>query len=355
VLTALLSMGAATLPATPAAADETSSISNVSQQAATEVPTGLKVDGLDRPADLEDLTSPAFSWQLRSLPQQSAYRVVVSSTADGEGDVWDSGKVESAQQTDVAYGGPALSGSQRYYWTVQVWDGADDVTEWAEPSWFGTGPGATWDDATPIWAPSPAAGWTDYTYSAKLTVTAVAVGLRFRVNGSNSYMWQFRGSDNRLVPHKQTNGTYATLGSAVNLPAGTLAVGTEATVSIQVAGSTITTRINGVQVDQRTDVSYSTGIVGVRTGSTETGRLDDVSVVSGSGATLFSEDFGGTNSFGCGTVSDGALSIPTASNCGLAGYGNDWAMFRKDVEVADKEIAWATLFATGTEWKASKQ
>lgn len=353
MLTALLSVGAATLPVTPTAAAAPPSTTNVSQQA--EVPTGLKVDGLDRPADLEDLVSPTFSWQLRSLPQQSAYRVVVSATAEGTGDVWDSGKIESAQQTDVAYGGPALSSSQRYYWTVQVWDGADKATGWAEPSWFGTSPGATWDDATPIWAPSPAAGWTDYTYTAKLTVTAVAVGLRFRVNGSNSYMWQFRGGDNRLVPHKQTNGTYATLGSAVNLPAGTLAVGTPATVSIQVAGSTITTRINDVQVDQRTDASYSTGIVGVRTGNTETGLLDDVSVVSASGTTLYSDDFGGANSFACGTVSDGALSVPTASNCGLAGYGNDWAMFRKDVEVADKEIAWATLFATGTEWKASKQ
>jgi alpha-L-rhamnosidase len=357
VLTALLSVGAAILPAIPAAAREPSSTTNVSQQAqaAADAPTGLKVNGLDRPADLEDLASPTFSWQLRSLPQQSAYRVLVSSTAAGTGDVWDSGKVASAQQTDVAYGGPALSGSQRYSWTVQVWDGADEATEWAAPSWFGTSPGATWDDATPIWAPSATAGWTDYTYSAKLTITAVAVGLRFRVNGTNSYMWQFRGGDNRLVPHKQTNGTYATLGSAVNLPAGTLAVGTQATVSIQVAGSTITTRINGVQVDQRTDASYAGGIVGVRTGNTETGLLDDVSVVSSSGATLLSEDFGAANSFACGTVSGGALSVPTASNCGLAGYGNDWAMFRKDVEVADKEIAWATLFATGTEWKASKQ
>lgn len=356
----LLALGATGLPAiTPASASAPAAVAASAADEDAETVVGLRVDGLDRPTDLEDLAAPSFSWQLTSLPRQSAYRIVVATTralaAAGTGDVWDSGKVESDRQTDVAYGGDPLATSQRYFWSVRVWDGADSALGWAEPSWFGTSPGSAWADATPVWAPSPVTGWDDYTYTAKLTVTAVAVGLRFRINGNNSYMWQFRGGDNRLVPHKQTNGAYATLGAAVNLPAGTLAIGTQATVSIQVAGSTITTRINDVQVDQRTDASYSSGIVGVRTGNTETGLLDDVTVVRAGGDALLSDDFSGANSFGCGTVVDGALSIPVASNCGLAGFGTDWAMFRKDVAVADKEIAWATLFATGTEWRASKQ
>ncbi|MCM0620902.1 family 78 glycoside hydrolase catalytic domain [Nocardioides bruguierae] len=340
--------------ASPASSGDNVSRPSVGDAAAT----GLKVDGLDRPADLEDLASPAFSWTLTSLPRQSAYRIVVATTpelaAAGNGDVWDSGKVASAEQTDVAYGGDELSSSQRYFWSVRVWGGSDTALDWAEPSWFGTSPGATWDAATPIWTPSPTTGWTDYTMTGKLTVTAVAVGIKFRVSGNNAYMWQFRG-DNRLVPHKQTNGSYATLGSAVDLPAGTLQVGTEADIAIEVAGSTITTSIDGVQVDQRTDSAFGSGIVGVRTGRTETGLLDDVTVTSATGEVLFSDDLSATNPFACGTVSGGRLSIPVSADCGLAGYGNDWAMFRKDVDVADKPIAWATLFATGTEWRASKQ
>ncbi|KRB76347.1 hypothetical protein ASE01_15240 [Nocardioides sp. Root190] len=357
----LLALGMAGLPAiAPTSAGAAVPVASaVEPGTEPDAPVGLRVEGLDRPSDLADLESPSFSWQLTSLPRQTAYRIVVASTsalaAAGTGDVWDSGKVESERQTDVTYAGEPLAASQRYFWSVKVWDGADAEQAWSETSWFGTSPGPDWEDATPVWAPSPVTGWDDYTYTAKLTVTAVALGLRFRVSGNNSYMWQFRGADNRLVPHKQSNGTYATLGAAVNLPAGTLAVGTQATVSIQVAGSTITTRINGVQVDQRTDASYASGIVGVRTGNSETALLDDVTVVRSSGTTLFSDDFSAANSFACGTVADGALSIPVASNCGLAGFGTDWAMFRKDVAVADKEIAWATLFATGTEWRASKQ
>lgn len=323
-------------------------------------PTGLTVNGLDRPADLEDLETPAFSWHLPAIARQSSYRVVVASSpqkaAAHEGDVWDSGEVDSADQTDVAYDGPALETSRRYYWTVQARDEQDRALRWAEPTWFGTSPGATWEGATPVWAPAPATRWTDYTLSARLTVGETAVGLRFRATDSNnSYMWQFRGADNRLVPHKQTNGAYATLGTAVNLPAGTLAVGTEATVQIQVAGSTITTRINGVQVDQRTDSSLAFGVVGVRTGNSESGRLDDVRVVSSSGTTLLDADFSGANPFACGSVSGGALQVPRAASCLVRGFAHDWVMLRKDVTLQDKPIAWATLNATGTDWKASRQ
>lgn len=323
-------------------------------------PSGLTVDGLDRPADLEDLESPAFSWHLPAIAGQSSYRLVVSSSAEKaaahEGDVWDSGTVASADQTDVAYAGPALETSARYYWTVRASDEQGRALPWAEPTWFGTSPGPSWEGATPVWAPSPTGAWTDYTMTARLTVDEVAVGLRFRARDSNnSYMWQLRGSDNRLVPHKQTNGTYATLGSAVNLPAGTLVVGTEATVEIQVAGSTITTRINGVQVDQRTDASFPYGVVGVRTGNSESARLDDLRVVSASGTTLLDADFSGANPFACGTVSGGALQVPRAAACVLSGYGTDWVMLRKDVTLEDKPIAWATLNATGTDWSASKQ
>ena len=69
---------------------------------------------------------------------QTAYRVRVGTSA-GAQDVWDSGKVASAGSVGVPYGGPALEGATRYYWTVQVWDGSDHASEPSAPAWFETG------------------------------------------------------------------------------------------------------------------------------------------------------------------------------------------------------------------------
>ena len=56
------------------------------------------------------------------------YRVLVAThpelLADGKADVWDSGKVTSAQSLNVKYAGPAVKPSTRYWWRVEVW-GAD--------------------------------------------------------------------------------------------------------------------------------------------------------------------------------------------------------------------------------------
>lgn len=200
--------------------------------------------------------------------------------------------------------------------------------------------------------------WANYTYSADLTVTAVATGLRFRTDESgNGYMWQFRGADNTIVPHKQTSGTYATLGSTVSLPSGTLAIGKTVHVAISVVGTTIKTSIDGTLVSTVTDSSYRRGYVGVRTGNTETGTVDNVSVVDyRSGATLLSDDFAtGNTAFACGTASGGALAVPTASNCLISAVSANWAFLRTDVDLADKPIAWGALFATGANAKTAKQ
>src|SRR5947209_3787302 len=61
--------------------------------------TGLKVAQVDRPLGLEN-PKPRLSWRLESPDRgvrQSAYRILVASRAallqEGQGDVWDSGKV----------------------------------------------------------------------------------------------------------------------------------------------------------------------------------------------------------------------------------------------------------------------
>src|SRR5690625_2732426 len=97
------------------------------------------------PLGIDDLR-PRLGWKLES-PQraqvQAAYRVLVASSPDqlspARVDVWDSGRVESAESTAVAYDGPELSSRTRYHWATQVWDGAGRPSGWSEPGWFETG------------------------------------------------------------------------------------------------------------------------------------------------------------------------------------------------------------------------
>ncbi len=103
----------------------------------------MKVNETDTPIGLD--TNPVFSWipTTDAYDQfQTAYRVIVSSTAEkanlGEGDLWDSGKVESAFCYSVPYAGAELASHTTYYWAVQVWD-ADSAVATSAVSKFATG------------------------------------------------------------------------------------------------------------------------------------------------------------------------------------------------------------------------
>ncbi|MDP3889821.1 family 78 glycoside hydrolase catalytic domain [Nocardioides sp.] len=199
--------------------------------------------------------------------------------------------------------------------------------------------------------------WANYTLETSLTIDEVALGIRFRaVDGNNNYFWQFRGADNRLVPHRTLNGSAATLGAAVNLPAGTLTIGQAVDVRIEAHGPRIRTFIDDVQVDERIDRTFSRGGVGVRNGMTETGRLHDLLVVSSRGDTLIDTSFeDGSRVLPCGVVEDGSLVVPKSAVCVNVGMRSDWSFLRKDFTLPDKEIAWASMYATGSDAKPAKQ
>jgi alpha-L-rhamnosidase len=108
-------------------------------------PVALQVDNLKTPLGIDD-PAPHFSWQLHDPARgalQTAYQVVVASTpelaAQGKGDVWDSGRVESGASLNVAYAGPAIKPSTRYYWRVKVWGAAGKAYAASERSWWETG------------------------------------------------------------------------------------------------------------------------------------------------------------------------------------------------------------------------
>lgn len=105
-------------------------------------PYALECEARRNPAGI-DAASPRLGWKLESGERgqrQTAYQILVASSreklAAGQPDVWDSGRVGSAETTWIAYGGPALRSFRRYWWTVRVWDGAGQQSACSEPaSW----------------------------------------------------------------------------------------------------------------------------------------------------------------------------------------------------------------------------
>ncbi|HTV24184.1 MAG TPA: family 78 glycoside hydrolase catalytic domain [Polyangiaceae bacterium] len=319
------------------------------QRPSAGAPSHLTVNGIAVAVDLD--VTPRFGWHVEGI-EQTAYEIRVASTRAraeaADADVWSSGKVASAQQNDIRYAGPALAPAERYFWTARTW-GARGASAWSAVSSFGTGPGASWSGSTPIWAQPTSQDWGDYTLTTHLTIDEVALGIRFRSpDNDNGYMWQLRGADNRLVPHRLVNGSFTVIES-VSLPAGTLAVGRAVELRIEAVGATIRTFIDGVLVHQLTDATFPRGGVGVRTGNGESGTLADVALVDAGGATLLATDFvAGDRSFACGSVQAGALRVPRATNCLNSGARVDWAFMRKEFTLEDKPLAWATLYATAT-------
>ena len=91
-------------------------------------PVHLRCEYLTDPLGIEE-TKPRLSWVDVSPARgarQSAYRIIVSSTAEklqsGIADLWDSGKVVSDQSAQIAYAGKPLHSREAAYWQVQVWD-----------------------------------------------------------------------------------------------------------------------------------------------------------------------------------------------------------------------------------------
>jgi len=93
-----------------------------------------------------DSPRPRLSWTLASdgrAEVQSAYRILVARSprlldAD-RGDLWDSGKVRSAESLGIAYAGQPLRSGLRCYWKVRVWDGKGRPSAWS--------PTAAWETA----------------------------------------------------------------------------------------------------------------------------------------------------------------------------------------------------------------
>ncbi|MEW1588325.1 family 78 glycoside hydrolase catalytic domain, partial [Micromonospora vinacea] len=328
-------------PATAAPAAATLTATDLTTERATE-PIGL------------DVARPRLGWRIdataRGVLQESyQLRVATSTERLGTPDVWDSGRVRSRQSTLVPYAGPQLRPRTRYAWQVQVWDTAGNASGWSAPASWETGVrgGADWP-ADWIGMPSVTEAWTDYTVQTTVRLERDAAGIYFRARGAaNAYMWQFSITNGsaKLRPHARVNGAWTVLkevplGGVV--PADRLT--TPHTLRITAAGNTITTWVDGTQVDVTTSTAHQAGSVGLRTNGLESGVFSTFSVTSG-GQTLFAAPLTDeVNPFGAGTATAAGLRVGGDTEAMLTALDAN-PLLRRGFRV-DGTVARARIYAT---------
>jgi alpha-L-rhamnosidase len=108
-------------------------------------PVDLRCEYLSNPLGI-DVVQPRFSWVLEHSERgesQSAYQVLVAARREtldeDKADQWDSGKIESAESTQVTYTGKPLESGRTYYWKVRYWDKQGRESEYSRVNRFEIG------------------------------------------------------------------------------------------------------------------------------------------------------------------------------------------------------------------------
>jgi len=93
-----------------------------------------------------DILMPRLSWNLQSGQRgqfQTAYQILVASSKakldQNVGDLWDSGRMNSAQTSQISYIGKPLRSDQFYYWKVRIWDKDKSISGWSRDAFWSTG------------------------------------------------------------------------------------------------------------------------------------------------------------------------------------------------------------------------
>lgn len=108
-------------------------------------PVNLRCEYLSEPIGL-DAPSPRLSWELKSslrAQRQTAYQVIVASSPDAlareQADLWDTGRIDSQEQNQIAYSGQPLVSHQVCYWKVRVWNQDGRESGWSDSSSWSMG------------------------------------------------------------------------------------------------------------------------------------------------------------------------------------------------------------------------
>lgn len=105
---------------------------------------GLESEYQENPLGIDRV--PQLSWKLASTETgclQSAYRIIIADSRElaesCTGNLWDSGKVNSAKTCGVIPEGLTLESRKQYFWRVMSWDGKGTPSPWSETASFEAG------------------------------------------------------------------------------------------------------------------------------------------------------------------------------------------------------------------------
>jgi hypothetical protein len=103
-------------------------------------PTDLRCDYAINPLGV-DSPQPRLFWKLQGNQRgqkQTAYEILAASSeknlARGEGDLWDSGTVNTDETIQIPYAGKKLDSFAQIFWKVRVWDEAGKASDWSKPA-----------------------------------------------------------------------------------------------------------------------------------------------------------------------------------------------------------------------------
>lgn len=117
----------------------------VNQILFSQTAINLKTENLVKPTQLTK-PNPLLSWELK-LPnktnKQSGYQIVIASSEanlkKNLGDIWDTKKVISVQNTAIEFKGKTLETNKKYFWKVKLWNEKAKAMAWSLPTNFQMG------------------------------------------------------------------------------------------------------------------------------------------------------------------------------------------------------------------------
>jgi hypothetical protein len=184
-------------------------------------PVDLRCEYLVDPLGIGE-RKPRLSWVLHAPERgarQTAYRVMAASSAElllrAEPDLWDSGRVASAETVGVEYGGAAPTAGQRCHWMVRVWDAEGEMGPWSVRATWEMGLlrredwGAEWMNAggQPRGGDDPAGGVRGGERgSVRADVTESVRGLAGCAAGRSSRATRRWGAIRRAYVHQEAAG-----------------------------------------------------------------------------------------------------------------------------------------------------
>ncbi len=115
----------------------------------------LKCEYKKNPVGIEAI-NPRLTWQVITSElsgSQKAYQLFAGTDSmeviKETGNIWNSGKITSAQSLNILFQGETLESGKKYFWKVKVWDENNRVSPWSEiATWeMGLLSKSNWDGA----------------------------------------------------------------------------------------------------------------------------------------------------------------------------------------------------------------